>query len=53
MDLQEFINNITDINIAMASVAALVLLWTVIAHFKKRGRNSQRSIRGKRSRRLF
>ncbi len=52
MDLQEFINNINGINIAMAAVISLALLGTVISHFKNRGRNS-RSIRNKRARRQF
>lgn len=52
MDLQEFINNVTDMNIAMASVMAVALVWTIIAHFNNKGINS-RSMRDKRSRRLF
>ena len=52
MDLQEFINNITGINIAMASVVAVALVWTIITHFNNRGRNF-RSSRNKRARRQF
>jgi len=53
MDLQEFMNNITGINIAMAAVVAVALVWTIITHFNNRGSNSRRSIGDKRSRRLF
>lgn len=52
MDLQEFMNDITNINIAMASVVAVALLGTIIAHFNNSGRNL-RSSRNKRTRKQF
>ncbi len=52
MDLLEFINQTNGINIAMASVVAVALLWTIITHFNNRGRNF-RSSRNKRARKQF
>ena len=52
MDLQEFIKNTNGLNIAMASVIAVALLWTIVAHFNNRGRNF-RSSRNRRARKQF
>ena len=54
MDLLEFIYQENRINIAMASVVSVALLWTFIAHFNKRGRNFQnKSSRNRRARKQF
>ena len=52
MDLQEFMNNITGINIGMAVVVGVALVWTIITHFNNRDKNF-RSSRNKRARRQF
>ena len=51
MDLQEFIKNTNGLNIAMASVIAVALLWTIVAHFNNRGRNFRS--RNRRARKQF
>ncbi len=52
MDLLEFIYQTNRLNIAMASVVSLGLLWTFIAHYNNGGRNF-RSRRNKRARKRF
>lgn len=52
MDLLDFICQTNRLNIAMASVVSLGLLWTVIAHYNNRSRNF-RSSRNKRERKQF